>query len=187
MINYILDSLTLIVSLVVLTLNILFSRRENSRRFLIDNVIHQRNADMLELRKQTAQFSTLSDYNVVLKRIGENGYLQEVVLCSKSINHLLKRQYTEDKKVLIIKENLVSKIMAFSECSDKKLLREIEKLNVLFGKITELYVFCAWQCIKIQGTGEKRLGSSDFGDLFLKYQSGYLDDEDVEFINSLAN
>ena len=186
MINYVLDSLTLIVSLVVLAFNIIFSKRENTRRFLIDNVIHQRNADMLELRKLTAQFSTLSDINIVKKRIGEECYLNEVVSCSKNINHILKRQYEEDKKVLKIKEHLVTKIIDFYNSKQLNLLDEIDKLNLLFGKVTELYVFCAWQCIKIQGTGEKRLESNDFGMLFIKYKQSYLNEDDIEFMDSLV-
>ncbi len=187
MVSYILDSLTLVVSLVVLILNILFSKRENSRKLLVENVIHQRNFDMLELRNQTAQLSTLSDINIVLRRIKDNNYLEELIHCSKEINHILKRQYSEDKKILIIKECLISQIIEFYNNNDNNSLYEISKLNTIFGKITELYVFCAWQCIKIQGTGERRLGSTDFGNLFIKYQKSYLNAEDIEFIDSLNN
>lgn len=109
--EYVLDSLTLVVSLIVLTFNIAFSRRENTRKFLIDNVIRQRNADMLEMRKETARFATLSDKNIVALRSKDENYLQETMLCSKAINHLLKRKYKEDKQVLAIKDILMTSIM----------------------------------------------------------------------------
>lgn len=185
MASNILDVLTLFVALVVLCINIFFSKKENTRRFLIENVIHQRNADMLELRKQTAQFSVWSDRKIVEKNFDNNDYLEQLIHCSKILNHVLKREYREDRKVLAIKDSIVVKIKEFFVTNDIGLLDEIEQMNLIFGRISELYVFCAWQCIKMQGTGENILGSKDFSELFSRYQNSYLTAEDLAYFASI--
>ena len=91
----------------------------------------------------------------------------------------------EDRKVLAIKDSIVVKIKEFCVTNDIGLLDEIERMNSIFGRISELYVFCAWQCIKMQGTGENKLGSEDFSELFIRYQNSYLTAEDLAYIASI--
>ena len=49
-ISYIFQILTLLVSICILVLNILFSRIEKSREYLLENITKQRNYDMLKMR-----------------------------------------------------------------------------------------------------------------------------------------
>ena len=53
-ISYIFQILTLLVSICILVLNILFSRIEKSREYLLENITKQRNYDMLKMREISA-------------------------------------------------------------------------------------------------------------------------------------
>ena len=64
-ISYIFQILTLLVSICILVLNILFSRIEKSREYLLENITKQRNYDMLKMREISSEICALTDVEII--------------------------------------------------------------------------------------------------------------------------
>lgn len=77
-ISYIFQILTLLVSICILVLNILFSRIEKSREYLLENITKQRNYDMLKMREISAEICALTDVEIIEKKSVRSGLFRKV-------------------------------------------------------------------------------------------------------------
>lgn len=172
-ISYIFQILTLLVSICILVLNILFSRIEKSREYLLENITKQRNYDMLKMREISAEICALTDVEIIEKKVCEVDYLEKLILDSKHIDFLLKRYYKEDREVIEVKDKLVNSVINYCNDREPRNILQIQKYNKLFNKIAELFNYTAWQCIKEQAIG-KRITTTEFSTLYIKYRTQYL-------------
>ena len=185
-ISYIFQILTLLVSICILVLNILFSRIEKSREYLLENITKQRNYDMLKMREISAEICALTDVEIIEKKVCEVDYLEKLILDSKHIDFLLKRYHKEDREVIEVKDKLVNSVINYCNDREPRNILQIQKYNKLFNKIAELFNYTAWQCIKEQAIG-KRITTTEFSTLYIKYRTQYLSLEDEMMLISVIS
>lgn len=185
-ISYIIQILTLVVSVCILILNIVFSRMEKSREYLLENITKQRNYDMLKMREISASICALTDAVLIEQRVNEENYLETLISESKKMDFLLKRYYKEDREVIDVKNKLINCIINYYDNKDADNIIHIQEYNRLFNKIAELFNYTAWQCVKEQATG-KRITTVEFSMLYDKYRTKYLCPEDEVYLNNVQN
>lgn len=176
-ISYVFQILTLLVSICILVLNILFSRMEKSREYLLENITKQRNYDMLKMREISATICALTDVVTIKKKVSETDYLETLIFESKNLDFLLKRYYKEDREVIEIKNRLVNSVISYCTNRESCDILQVQIYNKLFEKVAELFNYTAWQCIKEQAIG-KRITTTEFSILYIKYRTLYLSLED---------
>jgi hypothetical protein len=178
---------TLIVSVCVLVLNIVFSRIEKSREYFLGNVTKQRICDMLEMRKISATICMLTNATLVKQKVNDVSFQETLIIESKKMDFLLKRYYKEDREVIDIKEWLINYVVNYCNNTENSSITQIQESNKLFNKIAELFNYTAWQCIKAQATGEKFITTTEFSVLYTKYRTNYLTTEDEICIKNILS
>jgi len=166
---------TLLAAICTLIINIVFYRTENTKTHILETITKQRNYDMLKMREISAKICMLTDKALLDKKIKEEKYLETLILESKKIDFLLKRQYDEDREVIAIKDKLINYVVNY--CNNKIDVGQIMKYNKLFSRISELYIYAGWQCIKRQAKGKINT-TTTFKKLHKKFRYRYLSIED---------
>ena len=184
-ISYVIQISTLLVSILILVLNLVFHRKEKSREYVLENLIKQRTNDMKEMRNISATICMLTDVALVKQKVNDVSFLETLILEGKKMDFLLKRYYKEDLEVINIKDWLINSIVNY--CNNKKSINitQIQEYNRLFNRIAELFNFTAWQCIKEQASGKKILTTTEFKVLYKKYRTNYLSPEDEICIKNI--
>lgn len=164
----ILQVVTIVVSIVSLTLNLLSTARENSKKNYIQVVTEQRLKNKSIIRENIKNLLAYSNAHTLNSLTNET-----VKKCAESaagIETVLKDTYPEDKRVLAAVNNLVCEMTKQVESGENEHAIANAREEVL--REFSIYDLADWKFIKQQANG-KKTDSEEFDKIYKNTREQY--------------